>query len=99
MDQDYTSVVDEIAKATQDPDEIDRRVHEYHNERIAELVRTNEAWLEKPDAWPIKANQFNQIIEGNHRFRAVRYLGLDEVEVILVQEANPRPGYDLPDIW
>jgi hypothetical protein len=99
MDQDYTTFVDEVAKTTQDPDEIDRRVHEFHNERIAELVRTKETWLEKPDAWPIKANQFNQVVEGNHRFRAVRYLGLDEVEVVIVQELNPRPEYNLPEIW
>jgi hypothetical protein len=99
MDQDYATLVNEVAQSTQDPNEIDRRVHEYHNERIAELVRTKEVWLDKPDAWPIKANQFNQVIEGNHRLRAIRYLELDEVEVEFVQEAAPRYGYDLAEIW
>jgi hypothetical protein len=99
MDQDYASFVNEVAKSTQDPNEIDRLVHEYHNERIAELVRAKEVWLDKPDAWPIKANQFNQVIEGNHRLRAIRYLELDEVEITFVQEAAPRFGYDLPEIW
>lgn len=99
MDQDYVAFVNEVAKSTQDSNEIDRLVHEYHNERIAELVRTKEAWLDKPDGWPIKANQFNQVIEGNHRLRAIRYLGLDEVDITFVQEAAPRFGYDLPVIW
>lgn len=99
MDQDYNDVVAEIRKKTKDPAEMDRLMHEYHNERIAELVRTKEAWLEKPDAWPIKINQFNQVIEGNHRFRAIRYLGLAEIEVTIVQEAVPRRAYELPEIW
>jgi hypothetical protein len=99
MDQDYKNYVIEIAKKTQDADEIDHLVHEFHNERIAELVRTKDTWLDKPDAWPIRANQFNQVIEGNHRFRAIRYLELDEMEVTFVQEANPRSGYDLPELW
>ena len=99
MDQDYNDVAAEICNMTQDPAERNRLMREYHNERIAELVRTKDAWLNEPDAWPIKVNQFNQVVEGNHRFRAVRYLGLDEVEVVFVQEANPRPEYDLPEMW
>ena len=92
-------VAGEIQKKTQDPAERDRLMHEYHNERVAELVRTKDIWLDKPEAWPIKVNQFNQVVEGNHRFRAIRYLGLAEVEVTVVQEDNPRPGYMLPEIW
>lgn len=99
MDQDYNDVATEICNKTQDPGEMNRLMHEYHNERIAELVCTKEAWLNKTDAWPIKVNQFNQVVEGNHRFRAIRYLELDEVEVVFVQEANPRPEYNLPEIW
>lgn len=99
MDQDYKDVAAEIMKKTQDPGEMNRLMHEFHNERIAELIRTKETWLDKPDAWPIKANQFNQVIEGNHRFRAIRYLELDEVEVVIVLEPKPRPEYALPEIW
>ena len=99
MDRDYNDVKVEIRNKTQDPAEMDRLMQEFHNERTAELIRTKETWLDKPDAWPIKVNQFNQVIEGNHRFRAIRYLGLAEVEVDVVQEANPRPGYELPEIW
>lgn len=99
MDQDYNDVAAEICNKTQDPAEMNRLMHEYHNERIAELVRTKESWLNKPDPWPIKVNQFNQVVEGNHRFRAIRYLELDEVEVVLIQEANPRLEYNLPAIW
>jgi len=99
MDQDYSRVATEICNKNHDPGEMNRLMHEYHNERIAELVCTKEAWLNKPDAWPIKVNQFNQVVEGNHRFRAIRYLELDEVEVVFVQESNPRPEYNLPEIW
>ena len=99
MDQHYDNVMAEIRKKTQDPAEMDRLMHEYHNERIAELIRTKETWLNKPDAWPIKVNQFNQVIEGNHRFRAVRYLELSEVEVVVIEEPNPRLGYKLCKIW
>ncbi len=99
MDQDYNDVAAEISNKTQDPVERNRLMHEFHNERIAELIRTKETWVDKPDAWPIKINQFNQVIEGNHRFRAIRYLELAEVEVIVVQEAKPRPEYQLPEIW
>ena len=74
-------------------------MREFHNERIAKLVRTKEAWLDKPDSWPIKVNQFNQVIEGNHRFRAIRFLGLDEIEVLVVEEPERRPEYRLPEIW
>jgi hypothetical protein len=99
MDQDYTGVAAEICNKTQDPAEMNHLMHEYHNERIAELVRTKEMWLNTPDDWPIKVNQFNQVVEGNHRFRAIRYLELNEIEVTFVQEPNPRPGYNLPEIW
>lgn len=99
MDQDYKGVADEIMNKTQDLAERNRLMHEFHNERIAELIRTKEAWLDKQDAWPIKVNQFNQVIEGNHRFRAIRYLELDEVEVVVAQEPKPRPEYALPEIW
>lgn len=99
MDQHYNDVADEILKKTQDPAERDRLMHEYHNERVAELVRTKDTWLAKPDAWPIKVNQFNQVVEGNHRLRAIRYFGLPEVEVAVVQEDKPRSGYALPEIW
>jgi hypothetical protein len=44
-------------------------------------------------------NQFNQVVTGDHRFRAIRYLGLDEVGVVAVQELNSRPEYQLPEIW
>src|SRR6266849_1997062 len=99
MDQDYNDVAAEISNKTQDPVERNRLMHEFHDERIAELIRTKETWVDKPDTWPIKINQFNQVIEGNHRFRAIRYLELAEVEVIVVQEAKPRPEYQLPEIW
>jgi hypothetical protein len=99
MDQDYNAIAAEIINKTQDPVERSRLMHEFHNERIAELVRTKETWLNKPEAWPIKVNQFNQVIEGNHRFRAIRYLELDDVEVVVVQEPEPRQGFALPEIW
>jgi len=99
MDQDYKDVAAEIGNKTQDLAEMNRLMHEFHNERIAELIRTKETWLDKLDAWPIKINQFNQVIEGNHRFRAIRYLELAEVEVTIVQEAKPRQEYQLPEIW
>jgi hypothetical protein len=54
MDQDYASFVNEVAKSTQDPNEIDRLVHEYQNEQIAELVRAKEVWLDKPTLGPSK---------------------------------------------
>ncbi len=39
MDQHYKSeVAPEIASKTKDPAEMDRLMHEYHNERIAELI-------------------------------------------------------------
>ena len=99
MDKDYESVTKSIFAKTRDPAELDRLIHEWHNERVAELVRTKEAWLGKADNWPITINQFNEVIEGNHRFRAVRYLGLDEVAVKVVQEQGRR-GFDLhEDIW
>ncbi len=97
MDQHYKNdVAGEIRKKTQDPAERDRLMHEYHHERVAELVRTKDIWLDKPDAWPIKVNQFNQVVEGNHRFRAIRYLGLAEVEVTVVQEDNPAQSICCP---
>lgn len=99
MDQDYQVVTDAILQKTRDPAEMDRLMREYHNERVAELVRKKDSWLGVRDPWPIKINQFNQVVEGNHRFRAVRFLGLDEVEVVVVEEAAPRPAYTLPDIW
>lgn len=99
MDQDYNDVAAEITNRTQDPAEMNGLMHEFHNERIAELIRTKDTWLNKPDAWPIKVNQFNQVIEGNHRFRAIRFLELAEVEVVVVQEAKPRLEYGLPEIW
>lgn len=99
MDRDYEDVKIEIMNKTQDPTEMNRLMHEFHNERIAELIRTKEAWLDKPDNWPIKVNQFNQIVAGNHRFRAIRYIGLDEVEVEVIQESMPRPEFELPEIW
>ena len=79
--------------------EMDRLMHEYHNERIAELVLTKDTWLDKADPWPITVNQFNEIIEGNHRFRAIRHLGVDEVEVIGVEESGPRGFGSVPAIW
>jgi hypothetical protein len=69
---------------------MDHLMHKYHNERVAELIRIKDPWLNKVDPWPIKVNQFNQVFEGNHRFRAIRYLELPDVEVVVVQEANPR---------
>jgi len=60
MDQHYKNdVAGEIQKKTQDPAERDRLMHEYHNERVAELVRTKDIWLDKPEAWPIKVNQLD----------------------------------------
>jgi hypothetical protein len=99
MGHNYKEVQAEIWKKTQDPAEMDRLMHEYHNERVAELVQTQETWLDKPDSWPITVNQFNEIIEGNHRFRAIRFLGLDEVEVTIVQAASPSGYFQLPEIW
>ncbi len=100
MDQHYKSeVVPDILKKTNDPAEMDRLMHEYHNERVAELVRTNEVWLDQPNPHPITVNQFNEIVAGNHRFRAIRYLNRNDVEVTVVQEATAR-GFDgFPDIW
>jgi hypothetical protein len=99
MDQHYQSeIVPEIVKKTQDPVERDSLMHEYHNERVAELVRTKEIWLDQPDPHPITINQFNEVIAGNHRFRAVRYLGLAEVEVAV--EKSAYKGFDkLSEIW
>lgn len=99
MDQDYGQIVVEIAASTKSLDEIDRQVHEYHNERVACLVRTMESWLDAANSWPITANQFNQVIAGNHRIRALRYRGVDQVEVVFIKDAVPRSGYDLPEIW
>jgi ParB-like nuclease domain len=100
MDQYYFSdVVDEIVNKTQDPVERDRLMHEYHNERIAELIRTKEAWLDKSDAYPITVNQFNEVIAGNHRFRAIRYLGVAEVEVAISKERASRGFDQVPEIW
>ena len=100
MDQHYLKeVVPEIVNKTHDPAEMDRLIHEYHNERVAELVRTKEAWLDQPDPHPIKVNQFNEVVEGNHRIRAIRYLNLDEIEVTVVQEPHPRGFHNAPDIW
>jgi len=99
MDRDYETVKKEILCMTNDPAEGNRLMREFHNERVADLVRTKDVWLDRPDRWPITVNQFNQVIEGNHRFRAIRYLELDEVEVVIKQESAPRWGFDLPDIW
>jgi hypothetical protein len=99
MDKDYKSISQAIMQKTQDLSEMNRLMREFHNERVAELVRTKDSWLGVLDAWPIKINQFNQIIEGNHRFRAIRFLELDEIEVEVVEEAAPRPEFALPEIW
>jgi|GEM_PF-1749361 len=101
MDKHYRSeVVPEIENKTQDPAERDRLMHEYHNERVAELIRTKETWLDnKSDAHPITVNQFNEVTAGNHRFRAIRYLKRDEVEVTVVKEADARGFDNFPDIW
>ena len=100
MDQHYYSeVVDEIIKKTQDPAEMDRLMYEYHNERIAELIRTREAWPDKPDRFPITVNQFDEVTAGNHRFRVVRYLGVTEVEVNVVEEPTSRRFDEVPEIW
>jgi hypothetical protein len=99
MDKDYQTICDEIQKKTRDSAEMDRLMHEYHNERIAELVRTKDIWLDKSDSWPITVNQFNQITAGNHRFRAVRFLGQDEVTVVQVTVETKNPAYNLPEIW
>ena len=93
------AILDEIAAKTKDASERHRLLHEYHNGRVAELVRTKEVWLDKPDIYPIKINQFNEVFEGNHRIRAIRYLGLDDVEVTVVEEAKPRGFNNVPDIW
>ena len=63
------------------------------------MVRIKNSWLGVPDSWPIKINQFGQVIKGNHRFRAVRFLELDEVEVVVVEEAAPRPAFVMAEIW
>jgi hypothetical protein len=93
------AILDEIAAVTEDASERHRLLREYHNERVVELVRTKEVWLDKPDTYPIKVNQFNEVFEGNHRIRAIRYLGLDDVEVTVVEEAEPRGFNNIPDIW
>jgi hypothetical protein len=100
MDRDYeNNIAVEVWNKTQDPIERDRLMHEYHNERIAELVRTKEAWLDQPDPHPITVNQFNEVTGGNHRFRAIRYLGREEVEVVIVNDTEAR-GFDaMPEIW
>lgn len=100
MDQHYKSEVEpDILTKTNDPAERDRLMHEYHNERVAELARTKEAWLDQPDPHPITVNQFNEVTGGNHRFRAIRYLNRDEVEVTVVEEAKARGFDNFPDIW
>jgi hypothetical protein len=86
--------------AEKEEHEANRLMREYHNERVAELVRTKATWLGKPDDWPITVNEFNEIIEGNHRFRAVRHLEMDEIEVSLVQKGSRYPGIaGYPEIW
>lgn len=99
MDRDYQAVVEVIRQNSNDPTEMNRLMREFHNERIAELVRTKDSWLGVTDRWPIKVNQFNQVIEGNHRFRAARFLGLEEIEVEVVDEVAPRPEYFFPEVW
>lgn len=99
MDRDYAEVQAEIKNRTHDPIEMDRLMHEYHNERVAELVRTKDAWLNVPEKWPITVNQYGNVIEGNHRFRAIRFLGIDEIDVVIVKENSPRPEFSLPEIW
>ena len=100
MDQHYwNEIVPEIEGATQDLAERDRLMREYHNERIAELVRTKEAWLNQPDPHPITVNQFDEVIAGNHRFRAIRYLGVAEVDVAVAQDPKARGFCIFPDIW
>src|SRR5262245_10321943 len=69
MMKDYNAVRAEIAKQATTAVEEDLLMQRYHNERVAELVRTKDAWLGKGDAWPITVNQFNEVIEGNHRIR------------------------------
>ena len=98
MDRDYGEVKAEINRKAKTDEEADEMMREYHNERIAELVRTKDSWLDKPDKWPITVNQFNEVVEGNHRFRAIRYLERDEVEVNVV-EGTCQGHACHPEIW
>ena len=98
MGKDYAEVVAEIRAKTSDLMQQDLLMREYHNERIAWLVMNAWRWLKK-DKYPITVNQFNEVIEGNHRFRAIRYFGLAELMVRVAQESQPVGHAQHPEIW
>ncbi len=99
MDRDYEEIKSEILNRTKNPEEMDQMMRTFHAERIAELVRTKDSWLGVPDEWPIRINQFSHVTAGNHRFRAIRYLNIKEIDVLVenVDEANGM--YNLEEIW
>jgi hypothetical protein len=99
MDRDYERISKEIQSKTNVPTEMNKLMRQFHAERVAELVRTKDQWLNELDKWPIKVNQFNHVIAGNHRFRAIRYLEIEEVWVEREDESQAHPMYGYPEIW
>jgi hypothetical protein len=63
----------------QDIDAHRQMVKEYHTKRVAYWV-VNEWQIDDP--YPITIDSQNNIIAGNHRFRAARYKKVTEVEVM-----------------
>jgi len=99
MDRDYEEISKAIQSKTNVPAEMNKLMRQFHAERVAELVRTKDQWLNEHDKWPIKINQFNHVTAGNHRFRAVRYLEIEEVWVKREEVSQAHPMYESPQIW
>ncbi|MCB1096522.1 MAG: hypothetical protein KDN22_13175, partial [Verrucomicrobiae bacterium] len=57
MDRDYEAIQREILELTDIPAEADQLMRKYHAERIAELVRTIDSWLNTHDEWPRVSGQ------------------------------------------
>ena len=55
-----------------------RMMKDYHTKRVAYFVVNG---VPEGDPHPITINGQNQVTAGNHRVRAARYLGMNEVEV------------------
>lgn len=99
MDKDYEEIRKEIFDQTDISESRNMLMRRFHAERVAELVRTEGLWLNVSDNWPIRINQFNHITAGNHRFRAIRYLGVKEIDVAVENADQREPMYDQPEIW
>ena len=99
MDRDYKKICAQIQGKSSDPRKMNQLMRQFHAERIAELVRAKDSWLNTVDDWPITIDQFNDVTAGNHRFRAIRYLEIEEIDVKLEKVDKRSKMHDLPEIW